>query len=102
MTSTTITSTSPTAAQRRALLPLPSSGTPTVAVIAKRILSDGALAVTLRPNGDPIGDSVHTLYVTPKLTAADITAWLAARQADVAAQYAALHAAHAAIATLGT
>jgi hypothetical protein len=81
---------------------VPLTGTPTVAVIAKRVLSDGALAVTLRPNGDPLGDSVHTLYVTPKLTAADIAAWLAARQADVAAQYAALHAAHAAIATLGT
>jgi hypothetical protein len=71
-------------------------------VQSKQLLSNGAIAVTLRPNADPLGDSVHTLYVTPALTAADIAAWLTARQADVAAQYAALHAAHAAIVTLGT
>lgn len=73
------------------------TGTPVVVVQSKRILSDGALAVRLRPNQDPLGDSVHTLYVTPTQTAADIQTWLDARKSDVAAQYAALHAAHAAL-----
>lgn len=76
---------------------LPLTGTPVVVVQSKRILSDGALAVTLRPNNDPLGDSVHTIYVTAAQTAADIQTWVDARKSDTAAQYAALHAAHAAL-----
>ena len=78
----------------------PLTGTPAVAVVNKTLLSNGAIAVTLRPNNDPLGDSVHTFYVAPTTTAADVQAWLTDRQTEAANQYAALHAAHSAFGSI--
>lgn len=78
----------------------PLTGTPTVAVVNKVILSNGAIAVTLRPNNDPLGDSVHTFYATPTTVASDVQTWLTARQTEVANQYAALHVAHTTLGSL--
>lgn len=71
--------------------------TPAVKVVAKKRLSDGAWAITLRVNDDPTTDTVHTLYAraiigaaTP--TAAELTAsaqsWLADRKTKALANYA--------------
>lgn len=71
-----------------------------VAVLSKSTLSDGAIAVTFRPNSDATGDSVSTLYVTATTAQADIDAWVAAEKQRVADQYNAMQAAHSALASI--
>lgn len=73
----------------------PVAGTPVAAVVDKRWVSNQAIAITLRPNGDPRSDSVATFTVDPaKTTAADIAAWVAQEKARVETEYAAMQAAH--------
>lgn len=71
-----------------------------VAVLSKTTLSDGAIAVTFRPNNDATGDSASTLYVTSSTVQADIDAWVTAEKQRVADQYNAMQAAHSALASI--
>ena len=65
-----------------------------VKIIAKRDIGHGAIAVTLRPNGEAAHDSVRTLYVTASTSDAEVAAWLDAEKAAVAALYEAHGAVH--------
>ena len=60
------------------------------AVVEKKKLSDGQIAVCLRCCADATTDSWHTLSITAESTPADLTAWLDSRKAAVEA----LHQAH--------
>lgn len=71
-----------------------------VKIVAKRDIGHGAIAVTLRPNGEAAHDSVRTLYVTASTSDAEVAAWLAAEKAAVAALYEAHAAAHRHLETL--
>lgn len=65
-----------------------------VAIVEKASASNGAIVITLRPNGDPAHDSRHTIY-TAGITPAALREWLADCKVKVVADYEAHQNAHA-------
>lgn len=82
---------------------LPTTGNPPVHIHAVEMPSNMAVVVHLRPNGDPLGDSKATYYVTATTTQADIQAWVAQEKQRVLDEYLAAHnAVSNLIAAIGT
>lgn len=71
-----------------------------VAVVNKQTLANGAIAVTLRVNGDASSDWTATFYVTAATAATDVQSWLQEQKTSAAAQYDAMQAAHATLSSL--